>query len=419
MGPKTITFLGLAALWALPAAAQWAVVPSSATQTLRAVHFVDANYGWVGGDNGTLLKTTNAGSSWVSQTIPATMQVAALCFHDADTGYAAGGRALLKTTNGGATWTAQNWDPPIADSNFAPTALRDVHCLDNKTVYATGNLSYQGTSRREYRAVLTRTSNGGVTWTGDQGKGVANGHADFLTKDIGYSAGWGPDYANGHTSHVEKTVDGGETWTRVLSFAGSVKLDDITFANPSTGYARSESAVYKTTNAGSTWNVVLETSGPGGMAAIDSTAWVLGDLGRIFKGSGTAWGTQNTGTMADLHAVFTRDGTTAWIVGQSGLILKTTNGGGSVTSIRQRPPVAAKVPSFSLDRRQVRYVLSGPAQVRVSLFDRRGKSLLNSPETAREAGEHTVAAPARLDPGVYFLRLEIGGVPQTARFLLN
>lgn len=54
--------------------------------------------------------------------------------------------------------------------------------------------------------------------------------------------------------------------------------------------------------------------------AVAQTGWAVGDGGVILAtaNGGTAWGGQASGVTAKLNSVFSRDGTTAWAVGDRG-----------------------------------------------------------------------------------------------------
>ncbi len=66
---------------------------------LLAVHFVNATTGTAVGDGGTILRTTDGGSSWVSQTSGTSTTLFGVSFTDAMTGTAVGtGGTILRTT---------------------------------------------------------------------------------------------------------------------------------------------------------------------------------------------------------------------------------------------------------------------------------------------------------------------------------
>src|SRR5690606_37408610 len=87
----------------------WFTQISGKVSMLWGIDFVDDQTGWITGAQGVILKTTNGGNTWETQTTSfPSMWFADVCFLDANTGWIAGGNGrLLKTTNGGSTWTDQ------------------------------------------------------------------------------------------------------------------------------------------------------------------------------------------------------------------------------------------------------------------------------------------------------------------------
>ncbi|MBU1423158.1 MAG: hypothetical protein KKG06_08270, partial [Bacteroidetes bacterium] len=70
--------------------------------------FTDANTGTAVGHYGTILRTTNGGALWTTQTSGTTAWLLSVSFTDANTGTAVGsGGTILRTTDGGALWTSQ------------------------------------------------------------------------------------------------------------------------------------------------------------------------------------------------------------------------------------------------------------------------------------------------------------------------
>jgi hypothetical protein len=71
---------------------------------LTSVNFVDANNGWISGYSGTLLKTTNGGTTWEAQSGTSNL-LTDVYFTDAFNGWAVGDNGtILHTTNGGLTF---------------------------------------------------------------------------------------------------------------------------------------------------------------------------------------------------------------------------------------------------------------------------------------------------------------------------
>ena len=70
--------------------------------TLLSVKFISSTAGWAVGQDGTILRTTNGGTTWIPQTSGTTEWLNSVHFTDNNTGWTVGdGGTILKTTNGG------------------------------------------------------------------------------------------------------------------------------------------------------------------------------------------------------------------------------------------------------------------------------------------------------------------------------
>ncbi len=84
--------------------------PLPQCNTLNDVEFIGASTGYEAGNYGTILKTTDGGSSWISQSSGTTENLNSVSFLNAATGFIAGGQnawVILKTTNRGAITNIQ------------------------------------------------------------------------------------------------------------------------------------------------------------------------------------------------------------------------------------------------------------------------------------------------------------------------
>jgi len=144
------------------ASAQWfSQNPLPTLNGLGAVSFTDANTGTVVGRNGTILRTTDGGASWVFQPTGTTNQLNGVSFIDAYIGTAVGvAGTILRTTNGGTRWTMQEvtWGP-LQDR------VPDLYGVSFKGVNTGWIVGDGGT--------ILRTTTGGETWI------EANQHADL------------------------------------------------------------------------------------------------------------------------------------------------------------------------------------------------------------------------------------------------
>ena len=198
---------------------------------LSDVKFPTPNTGYIVGGMGTILKTTNGGSSWSNlnpsyQVTPMTLW--SVFFLDANTGYI-GGRygTLLKTTNGGTSWTTLN--PGVTDD------ITSVFFTDANTGYATVGPS----------GSILKTTNGGVNWVTQLTVPSADG---------GFASVWFTDANHGHAvgdCGLYNTANGGSTWTKVPDIYGN----DVFFTDNNTGHIVAwnmdpDPQIFITTNGG-------------------------------------------------------------------------------------------------------------------------------------------------------------------------
>ncbi len=83
----------------------WADISTGVTSDLKGIYFLDANIGFIVGSNGTILKTSNGGTSWTSSN-QTTNNLHAVTFVNNLIGWAVGENGtILQTTDQGASWT--------------------------------------------------------------------------------------------------------------------------------------------------------------------------------------------------------------------------------------------------------------------------------------------------------------------------
>jgi|GEM_PF-485850 len=284
----------------------------------------DTLTGYIAGDSGTVLKTTDAGKTWTRCSTSTKEPLYAIHFPVQDTGYATGaGGLIIKTTSGFATCEHQTL--PRAGNFYA---INFPH--STRTGYLCGD-----------SGAIFKTTDGGTTWqrqfcllaTGETLKIRLNA-MDFITDRIGYIAG-----AHGT---ILKTTDGGATW-RKLKTRVKVNLNGIDFISPDTGFAVGDaSLLLQTTDAGKTWLTHTFRTQDWDFNSVsvpeyDSACFIAGTRGIILR-AGTAWqfngSVQHSKTYLPLHAIQVwpqpRTGyydLIGFAVGDAGTILKTATGG--------------------------------------------------------------------------------------------
>lgn len=293
--------------------AQWNLVPSGTTKKLRDVHFPTNTIGYIVGDSGMVLKTTNAGASW---TTVHSNSVIGSCnsvfFTSADTGYIASGD-LYKTVNGGATWTLAIDAPD--------DQIWEVYFVNKNLGFASGTQLY-------------RTANAGSVWTGTT-LGNIFSSIDFVNDSVGYFVGG--------TTMMEakyRTTNGGLTYSLLGTNPTATILEDVHFLNDSTGYICGWYGGFlgKTTDRGNNWQFLgtAFTESCWSVHFIDqNTGYYIENGGGSYKiygttNGGAVWNVQLqlSGSNDYLHTFHFIDPLNAVAVGDKGKIYRTTNGGG-------------------------------------------------------------------------------------------
>ena len=111
------------------------------------IDFVDANTGYVCGSSGKIMKTTNGGTTWSSQTSGTAVTLNSINFASAAVGFACGtSNIIVGTTDGGTTWNN------ITTRSHGYT-YNDIVCLSTNDIRVIGNGYY-----------IYSSSNGGSSW---------------------------------------------------------------------------------------------------------------------------------------------------------------------------------------------------------------------------------------------------------------
>ena len=112
--------------------ATWANQTGTA-EDLHDVFFLDANEGWTGGQNDTMLHTANGGSTWTPRNAGIFLGPDAISFVDSNEGWAvAGAGTIFHTTNGGVLW--------VTEASGTTNALNDVFFVSPLVGWTVGDL---------------------------------------------------------------------------------------------------------------------------------------------------------------------------------------------------------------------------------------------------------------------------------------
>lgn len=285
------------------------------------IFFIDENTGWTieaqnTGTNrrGYIYKTTDGGSSWVTQDVRTGTHYRALGFTSATRGFAGNLGAgswsnatdtnpLYETFDGGNTWSV------VPNVPSAVKGICAIQILDNQTIIAGGRVRGPGLGQNPATnggVYLMKSTNNGSSWTyidlssgnpnipsGQGMGGIMDVH--FFDQNTGFVIGMDenpytttPSNATYH-GKIMKTTDGGATWTSTLTVPYTATYFwKVVFPTPNIGYASLQNndapypdiKFYKTINGGNSWT--LQTINVGsffvqGIGFSDATkGWISG-----------------------------------------------------------------------------------------------------------------------------------------------
>jgi len=336
----------------------WNVLPSGTTDNIWNMQMVTSDIGWMVGEGGTALRTTDGGLNWIQQPMPyPNAPYWDVSFIDTMFGYICSSSGIvLKTTNGGGNWIIQ-----IAGDT---RSLWTICALD--TLRASGG---------GFAGKLVYTTNGGISWLNASGASVDVNKIKFINDARGFLASTGGFY---------KSINGGISWSRIddLKQAGSAAfttnlsfpieergfvtggkmllanttntgeswrrtivnadLNDVYFKDEQNGLINSANLIYTTNDGGQTIDTLLSFSyneiySLGAMAFSDSLNGFIGTLPlRIYKttNSGLNWYrtniiglTDTSGTISKIYFINSTIGFATLFTPLKGIILKTIDGG--------------------------------------------------------------------------------------------
>ena len=291
---------------------------SGTSNRLWGVDFIDDSVGLVVGDYGTILRTTDAGSTWETVSSGTTVHLSCVGWLSRSSAIAAGfSGTILRTGDAGRHWA------PVSSGITLP--LAGCAGWDSLNALVAG-----------YNGFILRTTDGGISWTvaiqqpGSNHLGVS--YADSLTVSVSGSYG-----------RILRSTDGGITWTW-RSF-GTFTINDVDFVDSLNGIAvgNGGNIVLRTSDAGASW-----TSGslPGTFEDVDHASdrsAVAAGIGTVFSSDiGATWSAREPPARFRGVAVF--DSARYLLVGDNGLVLRT-----AVGTIDPPPPVLSHPPDGTTD----------------------------------------------------------------------
>lgn len=407
----------------------WIVQPSPTSKFLNKVFFINNNTGWIAGDSGLILNTTNKGQSWNEQNTGTFDNIFNIFFLNERLGWALSwmvipdsamytGTIIHTTTNGGNSWQKSKFER-------SDHYLKVIYFLDSLNGFTSGAPSG-----------MFKTVDGGNRWNlaqidSSSGFILPIESIKFLNSLTGYACGGVRDFAG----TVWKTSNGGSSWR--TNIVGPEPLTDLYLNNALKvicvgGDFEYGSSYVKTTNSGAVW--FYDTLGVFGVArAIDfrtpSEGWIsIGEKFSVTKDTGNTFNSIYTPDSIRLNDLCFTDSLNGWAVGYYGSILKYVY---SPTGIKNLSD-DIKTENFILYQNYpnpfnpntiIRFDLAKRNVVSLKVYDLIGKEVADLVKgkfnSGFEAGAYSAEFSGNnLPSGVYFYKLKVGENSQIRKMIL-
>lgn len=393
---------------------EWIKTQTPTFKNLKSIFFLDSLKGWVAGDSGIILFTSDGGINWIFQNSNVNTSIHDIFFLDSLHGWALTwhrnqhgpiGTTFLKTTNGGMTWSTE-----VYGKDF--TFIYSIIFNDLMNGWICGE-----------PGVILRTRNGGMDWTETKINNIQFSNfpikkIKFFNNNFGLGCGGIIDIFG----VIWRTTDGGENWDAFP--IGPEPINDFQIISNDFVFAvggdyEYGTAVSHSTDFGLTWNYrTLDIFGIANSVAFRNSkeGWINLKGERKFLvtiDSGWTWNEYLTPDSVQPNKIIFTDSLHGYAVCDSGYFLK------------YNPPFQLKVEQQNLNNKirnndlefevfpnpfnsnsQIKIMVNESGQIKIELFSILGEQIQILEEKFLTAGRYTFKfSPQKLNSGVYFIKV--------------
>lgn len=397
----------------------WQSLPSQTQSHLFDVVFINPQVGYVTVNDGTYLKTDNAGITWSVHTTSFGTAMTDMKFFG-QIGFASGlyGR-VFKTTNEGLTWTMNS-----------PTGLmlRSIDFINANTGVVVGDQN-----------AIFKTTNGGGSWIPiTTATGVNLTGIKFVDETRGFISGVG-------STNLLLTTDAGATWLDRKIRGGQIMSCGIDFLGLKGYVGGYEEApglnynplIFSSTNGGETWSeykstaygqvyaIAVSPSDPDKACAVGQyiNDPVYGNAGLIMRtiDGGQTWTEEAWGSNQKFRAVTATDNA-FYVVGNDGIILKSDQSVGISTINNEIPEnytLSQNYPNPFNPVTKIKFAIPQNGTVTLKVYNMSGKEIMTLVNEAMNSGTYeTEFDGSNLSTGTYFYRIQAGDFVNTKKMIL-
>jgi len=276
----------------------WNVNRAKGSGDLISVYFTSSNEGWVAGDKGYLAYTKDGGRSWKRRILNTVANINEIYFRNDKHGYLVAGRKMFITKDRGKSWRETLIADPNEFKDGVPEFLSIRFNSKNKG-FIIGSVIDKDDKNNVIGSLLLRTVDGGNTWSRISiPTKVELFHLDFVSKTRGWIVG--------DMGVILATTDGGSNWREQRSRTEET-LYNVDFRDKKDGYAvGTNGTILRTENGGRNWTKV-KTNFTKTLFRVDfaddKNGWIVGSKGTILRSydKGKSWVGQISNTDKSLY----------------------------------------------------------------------------------------------------------------------
>lgn len=365
-------------------AQNWHTQTSNTNVELEGIQMTSASEGWICGDDGILLHTTNSGNTWALITLTGA-DFNQIVFKNNGTGIVVGDDGIIFTTSDGGT----NW---VAKNSNTSSELRGVAYSGGSTFFAIGD-----------DGAAVKSIDNGNTWTS-----LITGTIERLlcVSSVDQNV-----WIGGRNGLLLFSNDGGNSFN-IMNNPSTDDIKDIQFVDASTGFACGDNPyIMFTSNGGTNWtsrSSGIQDDLDGLYFANHSKGWVVGDTGFLYSttNAGINWISEQSQTIQDLNSIHSFDGENVWAVGDFGTIITNFN---SPTDVDKENSFAD---SFTLEQNypnpfnpstNIRFSIAKDGFVKLKIFNVLGMEIQELINQELSSGTYNIRFDAsQLNSGIYF-----------------
>lgn len=401
----------------------WFKLNSPTTKFLRALHFADSLTGWVAGDSGLIIHTTNGGLDWIEQQTNINSDIKDIFFVDNNNGWAIAwkeftppiGTIMLSTINGGEDWDVELY----RDENVF---MNSIYFLDTLNGWMGG-----------FPGEMVFTTDGGINWDDaviDSGSGAnfPPMRFNFYNSQYGSVSGGAIDIAG----VVWRTTNGGSNWSSVIVGPEPVHathfIDSLNVIGVGGDFEYGVSTI-RTTNGGIDWEYTeLGIFGTATALTFRSffECWSTTSFGEMMLyslDSGRTWIEIPTPENSAIYDLVFTDTLTGYAVGDQGAIIKykypnTTSYIEQIQSLPIEFKLFQNYPNPFNPITTIKYTIPVGSYVQLIVYDPLGNKIAVLEETYKQRGSYKIAWNADEFPsGIYYYQLNVGNFIETKKMI--